>query len=174
VGPYFEEVSENYDALIASTHDYAEFLCECEAGGNSGPDFDSCVKDFVPTIPPPLLACTKVVYSRSERTASALSCERESVDQYMGCIYESTCLDFGHITDCEIDRIIRNQACENIPHAVEVEDALLCYGRQLPPAFVCDDGDSINPDWVCDLEDDCDDGSDEFGFNPHAGLGLDP
>lgn len=170
IGPHFDEVDDNYDALLASTMDYAEFLCECEAGAASGPTFDECVTYFVIPPPPPLLACTKIVYSRSERAASSLSCERGTVDEYMACILESTCLDFDHITDCEIDRIIRAQGCGRIPHAVHVEDQLLCYGRELPPAFVCDDGDSINPAWVCDLELDCADGSDEVDCNPHAGL----
>jgi hypothetical protein len=174
VGPYYDQINDNYDAILASTVDYANFLCVCEAGASSGPDFDSCVTDFVSPTPPPLLACTKVVYSRSERTMNAISCERQSVDQYMACILESTCLDFGHITDCEIDRILRQQDCENIPYAVVVEDQELCYGRELPAAFVCDDGNSINPDWVCDFEADCDDGSDEVGCDPHAGLNLGP
>lgn len=174
-GPYAQEVSEDYDALLETFDAYAEFFCECEAGATSGEDYAQCVQSSVQTFPPPVLACIKGVLGKSEASLESLRCRLENNTLYVDCIHENTCFDFDHITDCEIDRIIRSQECPEVPYDVWAENERLCWGRDAPAAFECGSGEQIDPELVCDVIRDCEDGSDEQNddcSDPHAGLDL--
>lgn len=169
-GPHFESVNRDYDAILAASVRTAEFFCACEVTDPTGPEFTECVDSYIGTPPPPVLYCSKEVYSQSEAAALAIGCERALVDTYVRCIQQSTCLDFDHIFDCETERILADLECEDIPYVVWAEEQEKCLGRPMEDPFECSNGELINPSWVCDLEADCEDGSDETGCNPHAGL----
>jgi hypothetical protein len=169
-GPYFEQVDRDYDSILESTRTFAEFFCECETTGSADPQYDACVESYLVPHPPPVLYCSKEVYSQSAEAAAALECQRKIVDAYIACVLRSTCFDFDNITQCEVDRILMDIECEDVPYLVWAKEQEQCLGLTLPPAFECKDGEFIDPDWVCDFEDDCADASDETGCDPHAGL----
>lgn len=173
-GEHYDEAAASVDQLLEFGVAYAEFFCECEENATSGENFDACVARYVIPYPPPLLACTKNVYSRSDGALEALQCEEAFISEYIACLQASTCTDFDHITECETDRILSQIECPDMPYAVFAEDQESCYGRELPAPFECDDGEKIDPDLVCDLRTDCGDGSDEDQdcTDPHAGLDL--
>jgi hypothetical protein len=169
-GPHFESIDENYDALLELGADVAGFFCECEVLATSGPDFDECVASYVRSPAPPVLYCSKEVYSQSDAASEALDCELDLANAYADCVKESTCLDFDHIFECETERIIADLGCEDIPYVVWAQEQERCLGRDMPEPFECANGNLINPTWACDFEDDCGDNSDETGCDPHAGL----
>lgn len=169
-GPNFKAVDRDYNAILDASVDVAEFFCECEVADTTGEDFEGCVGSYVTPPPPPLLYCSKEVYSQSEGAAAAIACQRTLVDAYVDCLMQSDCFDFDHIFECELDRILQDLECEDIPYVDWAREQENCFGRQMDEPFECLNGELIDPSWVCDLAEDCTDGSDEAGCNPHAGV----
>lgn len=167
------EMVQQYEAIHSSAQQRAEYFCECEFPGAEGDEWEACLRDQYIPDPPPVAECTRRVWARNLHAFEAVSCESETRNQYIECIEAApSCLDFEAITECDVDRIIAQTACDNPPWDLIVEVQGQCWGVDLPPPFTCDNGTIINSEWQCDLEDDCGDRSDESGCanDPHAGL----
>lgn len=156
-----EKVGELYSAILDATQGYAAFMCECEIAGTTE-TIEQCVWRTSPPIAPPIAECTQDVLGSDASSLPALECTAYARTAYLACLTESTCLDFEHQLDCQIEYITLSD-CPSTPWDLEVRNRVECLGRLPPAEHECADGTKISADWVCDGEVDCPDASDEHG-----------
>lgn len=157
--PFREEVAELYQAIIDATRGHAAFMCECEISGTTE-TLEECVWRTSRPIAPPIARCTREVLGTSADSLPALECAAEARTSLLECLRQSTCLDFAHQLDCQIE-YVKASDCPSIPWDVWVRNQVECIGDLPPEEHVCADGTKINAAWVCDGEADCPDASDE-------------
>lgn len=168
-----EKLVKGYQELIELATVEATFWCECETESDEGEAFEECMLETDSERPPPVLECTKGVLAKHPHALPSLDCRLGLQRTYIACIQGgASCLDFDHITDCQLDRITNDLSCEELPWDVTAKDQELCWGREVPPPFTCKNGRIINSALKCDIFDDCGDRSDEQGCkdDPHGGV----
>lgn len=157
--PFAEEVAELYQAIIDASEGHAAFMCECEIMGTTE-TLEECVFRTSRPIAPPIVRCTQEVLGSSADSLPALECASAARTTFLECLLQSTCLDFAHQLDCQIE-YVKTSDCPSIPWDVWVRNQVECIGDLPPEEHVCADGTKINAAWVCDGEADCPDASDE-------------
>jgi hypothetical protein len=162
--PFQAEVAELYQAIIDATAGHAAFMCECEIAGTTE-TLEECVWRTSRPIAPPIARCTQEILGTSADSLRALTCAAAARTSFLECIRQSTCLDFAHQLDCQIE-YVKVSDCPSIPWDVWVRNQVECIGDLPPEEHVCADGTKINAAWVCDGEADCPDASDEHLCHP--------
>lgn len=162
----YTQVSRLFDSLNQTVRAVRAFECECEIVGQPQ-TVDECVAATLSVTPPPIVECTKDVLASDDRSLDSVTCEAQAGVSYLECLRMSTCSDFEHILDCQIEYdTYKLTTCAALPWELWAQVQSDCYGIPQPPPFTCDDGEIINSEWVCDFEDDCEDGSDEVACHP--------
>ncbi len=156
-----QQVGELYTAILDATQGYAAFMCECEVAGTTE-TIEQCVWRTSPPIAPPIAECTQDVLGSDASSLPTLECTAQARTAYLECLQESTCLDFEHQLDCQIEYVTVAD-CPPTPWELWARNEVECIGRLPPAEHRCDDGTKIGADWVCDGEVDCPDASDEHG-----------
>lgn len=164
--PRRARVARLFDTLNQAVRDVRAFECACEIVGQPL-TVDECVQETLSVTPPPIVECNKAILASDERSLEPLECEAQSWVDYLACIRRSTCADFEQIQTCQIERdTFKLRMCESLPWELWAQVQTECYGVAQPEPFTCDDGEVISSAWVCDFDNDCEDGSDEKSCHP--------
>jgi hypothetical protein len=161
----------NYDALSEEQAKNWDIMCECfeELGYESEEECSVYGYGAGPSVPPPLQECISEILGQHDEDDTAIQCQLEAVQDFNACVAALSCEDrFGgyyyggyEFYECYYGYFEAIDACPEIPYSVDAEVLETCYGQKLKPPFTCDNGEEIPEDWVCDYEEDCEDGSDE-------------
>jgi hypothetical protein len=161
-----EQVSSVFDTLNTTVYNVRAFECDCEVAGTNQ-TVAECVDATLSVTPPPIVQCSIDMLATDERSLDSLHCEAQAGVDYLACLETSTCSDFDNILSCQVAHdTYQRSNCVSLPWELWAKVQTECYGIEQPPPFTCADGEIINSEWVCDLEPDCQDGSDEIACHP--------
>lgn len=156
-----------WDALEEEKTKTWDIMCGCfeELGYDSESDCVEYGYDSTPT-PPPLHDCITEVLARHADDDPSIQCRLDAVSDLNACIEALACDElfggyYGGLYECQIGYYNSTSTCPDIPFGINAEVLEICYGQKIKPPFVCGDGEEIPDSWVCDMEEDCADGSDE-------------
>jgi len=142
--------SEAVAKYESSYRKYTEAICGCESAQN-GASVAVCVEARLAESG--VSECQRKALSHPD-AAHTLDCETEATLIEVGCMKEAAC-DSALEIECMYDHEENTLGCE-LPDSVrDVMDACA------PEPFHCVGGGSVDIDAVCDLVEDCADGSDE-------------
>ena len=137
----------------SSYREYIEASCSCEDYRNGASEEDCVEARFEES--GTLTPCQEEILSRPE-AADTVQCISEATLVEADCIAEDPC-NSEHKEACYVDHDEATAGC-GLPSSLS-EDFEACPPRE---SFRCLDGGSVDIDVVCDLVNDCEDGSDEI------------
>lgn len=129
--------------------------CACAVEAGEHPSVDACLADK--GIDPGLGACRCDIVAAAPEMAPYLECLKPVAADFAACIDALGCDDPDALDNCYFVFLQASECPPSIP-AVDAEVEYVCRGAS---PFACGSGEEVPDTWLCDLEDDCVDGSDE-------------
>lgn len=135
-----------------------EEQCGCAVDLGEYPDVAACLAEVDGGTATD--ACKCDVYDHYPETEAGLECATPVQATLLACVDGVDCvMELDAFSECLDAYFMAIQMCAGPPKAALAEVALVCEGM---PPFMCGSGESIPEGWVCNLEVDCMDGSDEM------------
>ncbi|MCA9636187.1 MAG: LDL receptor domain-containing protein, partial [Myxococcales bacterium] len=127
--------------------------CECEVAAGNFADVDACLADlgFDPQV-----ACTCAIMATYPQ-GPHFECLGPVTADFATCMKTTGCDDLDALDLCFFTLLDAGD-CPDSDQAAEAQVRFECYGDA---PFACGSGETIPETWVCDLDDNCADGSDE-------------
>lgn len=129
--------------------------CECAVGAGEYPSVDACLADK--GIAPGFGECRCPIAAGEPAMAPYLECVKPVAADFAACVAGLGCADPDAIDNCYFIFLDASE-CPPSVMAVDAEVEFVCRGAA---PFMCMSGESIPDTWVCDLDEECSDGSDE-------------
>ncbi|MEZ4451297.1 MAG: LDL receptor domain-containing protein [Nannocystaceae bacterium] len=129
--------------------------CACAVEAGESPSVDACLADK--GIAAGFGECRCGIVAAEPAMAPNLECIKPIAADFAECIASLGCDDPDALDNCYFLFLSAGE-CPPSVTAVDAEVEYVCRGAG---AFACGSGEEIPDTWLCDLEDDCADGSDE-------------
>lgn len=129
--------------------------CACAVEGGDYPSVEACLADK--GIDADYGACRCGIVAEEPAMGAYLECVKPVAADFAGCIADLGCENPDALDNCYL-LFLGAGDCPPSVKAVDAEVEFVC--RDAAP-FACGSGEEIPETWLCDLEDDCADGSDE-------------
>jgi len=129
--------------------------CECAVGAGEYPSVEACLTDK--GIAPGFGACRCPIAAGEPAMAPYFECVKPVAADFAACIAGLGCADPDALDNCYFIFLDASE-CPPSVAAVDAEVEFVCRGAA---PFMCTSGESIPDTWVCDLDENCSDGSDE-------------
>lgn len=142
-----------------------EYICGCAVESGAYPDVATCLKTLGTS--PQDSACYCDVSAMDPANAAFFACDLEAKEKFAVCYMSTKCSD-DVAQDVCLDAYT-DVDCGSLSKATSGKLELNC---EMAPPAMCMSGETIPPSWVCDMEKDCMDGSDEVDCFFTCGDGM--